>query len=604
MSKYLLLLVLLIAPFNNYAKDNPQAMIVFDASGSMWGQISGTPKIVIAKEVLSNVVAEWDENIHLGLIAYGHRKKGDCNDIETLIPVGPVDKEAIISTVKNINPKGKTPISRAIKMAAEELRYTEEKATVILISDGKETCDADPCLTAKSLEESGIDFVAHVVGFDVDKQTDAQLRCIADSTGGKYFSANNATSLNDAMAEIVKKVQKKEEPPVVKLKQPEYSLVITAMEVEEGALVDASYSIFTDSGDEDVRGDHVINCSSTKDKACEESIPAGKYIIESHYNKFNLKTPIEIKVGETTTINIIMGGTGKVEITASEVEGGSKLKANYAIFTDSGDEDVRGDHVINCSSTKDKVCNEKIPVGKYIIESRYNKFNLKTPFEIKVGETTTVHIIMGGTGKVEITASEVEGGPKLKANYSIFTDSGDEEMRGDHVTNCSSTKDKACKESIPVGKYIIESHYNKFNLKTPFEIKLGETTEVNLIMGETGKVEITASEVDGGPKLKANYSIFTNSGDEDVRGDHVTNCSSRKDKACKVRIPLGRYVIESHYDGKNHKTPFELKSGVTSKININFETIQPPAKSDAETDDSGDAALLNELEMFTDKQGE
>ena len=87
MSKYLLLLVLLIAPFNNYAKDNPQAMIVFDASGSMWGQISGTPKIVIAKEVLSNVVAEWDENIHLGLIAYGHRKKGDCNDIETLIPV-------------------------------------------------------------------------------------------------------------------------------------------------------------------------------------------------------------------------------------------------------------------------------------------------------------------------------------------------------------------------------------------------------------------------------------------------------------------------------------------------------------------------------------
>ena len=72
---FLGLLVSLISLTSSYAEGNPQAMVVFDASGSMWGQIDGTAKIDIAKEALSNVVSQWDENTHLGLIAYGHRKK-------------------------------------------------------------------------------------------------------------------------------------------------------------------------------------------------------------------------------------------------------------------------------------------------------------------------------------------------------------------------------------------------------------------------------------------------------------------------------------------------------------------------------------------------
>jgi len=149
------LLLLIFVSLTSQAEDNPQAMIVFDASGSMWGQINGKAKITIAKKALNKVVSNWDENVHLGLIAYGHRKKGDCNDIQVLTPIGQVNRKGMIAKVKAIKPKGKTPISRAIKKAAEALKYTEEKATVILISDGKETCDADPCGTAKSLESEG-----------------------------------------------------------------------------------------------------------------------------------------------------------------------------------------------------------------------------------------------------------------------------------------------------------------------------------------------------------------------------------------------------------------------------------------------------------------
>jgi len=194
---------LLCAPVFVYAED--KAIIVFDASGSMWGQLEGKTKIEIAKDTLSDVVSNWDESKQLGLIAYGHRKKGDCSDIETLIPVSNVDKAGIISQVKKINPKGKTPISASIRMAADELKFTEDEATVILISDGLESCKADPCATAAELEKLGVNFTAHVVGFGVDEKTSKQLKCIAENTGGKYLNASNAKQLNEALQEVVEK---------------------------------------------------------------------------------------------------------------------------------------------------------------------------------------------------------------------------------------------------------------------------------------------------------------------------------------------------------------------------------------------------------------
>lgn len=49
-----------------------------------------------------------------------------------------------------------------------------------MVSDGKETCDADPCAAAKELEANGIDFTVHVVGFDLTDEETAQLQCVAD----------------------------------------------------------------------------------------------------------------------------------------------------------------------------------------------------------------------------------------------------------------------------------------------------------------------------------------------------------------------------------------------------------------------------------------
>lgn len=192
--------------------DITNVMIILDGSGSMWGQIEGKSKIQIAREVLRDLLPQFGRNIQLGLTAYGHRRKGDCEDIEVLIPIGPQNTDTITKKINIINPKGKTPLSEATRRAAKALNYTEERVIVLLISDGVETCNLDPCEVSAELAMSGMDFITHVISFDVKKEDQIGLKCLAENTGGLFLNAANAIELRSALSKTVEKVKEAPEP--------------------------------------------------------------------------------------------------------------------------------------------------------------------------------------------------------------------------------------------------------------------------------------------------------------------------------------------------------------------------------------------------------
>jgi Ca-activated chloride channel family protein len=199
-----------VAKGSSSAKDSGASsnlIFILDASGSMWGQIEGTPKIAIAKEVLTGLIQDLPGDVHVGLVAYGHRRKGDCNDVEELVPLSPVDKKNLIAKIQAINPKGKTPITRSVQMTADKIKVLEDETTIILVSDGKETCEGDPCALVKELKKLGIKFVMHVIGFDVTEEERAQLECMAKAGGGEYFTAKTAGQFKMAAEKVVEKAQ-------------------------------------------------------------------------------------------------------------------------------------------------------------------------------------------------------------------------------------------------------------------------------------------------------------------------------------------------------------------------------------------------------------
>lgn len=213
------ILLLCLLPGLTLAQDRANTILVLDASGSMWGQIEGESKIEIARRVVTDLLQTIPQDQNLGLTVYGHRTRGDCTDIESLVSPGPNTRDAIAAAVAGITPLGKTPMTDAVIAAAEELRYTEDRATVILVSDGVETCNPDPCAAAVALEQAGIDFTVHVIGFDItDAEAMRQMQCIADETGGLLRSASNAdeflAALTEIMVEPVPVPEPEPEPPV------------------------------------------------------------------------------------------------------------------------------------------------------------------------------------------------------------------------------------------------------------------------------------------------------------------------------------------------------------------------------------------------------
>ena len=185
------------------SKSPNRLLLILDASGSMWGQIGGENKIVIARRVMKNLVNKLGAETNLGLVAYGHRREKDCEDIEIITPLAALNKTALAQQIDGLNPKGMTPITGAIRKAFEAVPVGAGATTIVLFSDGLETCGGDPCQIVSKAKATGSNFVMHVIGFDVGKENVAQLECAAQAGGGLYLSAENADELAAAFERAV-----------------------------------------------------------------------------------------------------------------------------------------------------------------------------------------------------------------------------------------------------------------------------------------------------------------------------------------------------------------------------------------------------------------
>jgi Ca-activated chloride channel family protein len=175
---------------------------IYDASGSMWGQLEGSTKMEIARDVLSKTVQKLPDEQKLGLVAYGHRKKGDCEDVEFLVDVAAGNKSTITGALKGIKPLGKTPLAFSALQVIDKLRKSKEKATIILITDGVESCGGNLCEVIKAARKEGIPFKLHIVGFGLkDDETDA-LKCAAKAGDGSYFDAQDSEGLSDVLDQV------------------------------------------------------------------------------------------------------------------------------------------------------------------------------------------------------------------------------------------------------------------------------------------------------------------------------------------------------------------------------------------------------------------
>jgi Ca-activated chloride channel family protein len=185
------------------------AMLVFDASGSMTAadQIGGTGlrRIDRVREALAKVVPEVAPARRLGLITYGPGSPTQCENVRLNFP--PIENAAgrMLDEVGRLKPSGRTPLTRAVRLAAEVLSYREQPATIVLLTDGEETCQGAPCRLADVLKANGAHVVVHVITYRIKdalgSDGEFQSRCLAEQTGGLFVETETSDQLIAALRE-------------------------------------------------------------------------------------------------------------------------------------------------------------------------------------------------------------------------------------------------------------------------------------------------------------------------------------------------------------------------------------------------------------------
>ena len=193
----------------------PKIALVLDASGSMSASdVGGGDRMDAAKEAANGMLEDLDDDVELGLIAYGSEISDDdpdnyqrgCQDIKVLRSVGPLDREATTQEINDLEATGYTPIGNSLKKAAEELG-DEGPRSIVLVSDGIDTCaPPEVCDVAEDLGADGVNLAVHTVGFKVNDDAQSELECIAEATGGTYSSADNSDELGSTLSALAQRV--------------------------------------------------------------------------------------------------------------------------------------------------------------------------------------------------------------------------------------------------------------------------------------------------------------------------------------------------------------------------------------------------------------
>jgi len=188
------------------AEEEPTSRIlfIFDASNSMAGQWGGARKIDMAREVLFDMVDSLEQlnNVEMALRVYGHQSPvppQDCSDTKLEVPFGPSNAFMIRQKLKYINPKGTTPIAHSLELAPGDFPPCSFcRNIIILITDGIEACDGDPCRVSQSLQKQGIILRPFVIGIGNDPGFKETFNCI-----GEYYDAPSKEQFREVLEEVV-----------------------------------------------------------------------------------------------------------------------------------------------------------------------------------------------------------------------------------------------------------------------------------------------------------------------------------------------------------------------------------------------------------------
>lgn len=199
----LFLMIMVFGTLVSAQNETKRILLLLDGSGSMMDEWKGNTKWELAKNLISQTIdsiQRADPNVEFGLRVFGHqspRALKDCKDSRLEVPIARGNAGKIISRMEQITPQGHTPIAYSLFLAAGDFSSNGINS-IILITDGIENCEGDPCASANALSDKRISLKPFIIGIGLDEADKGMFDCV-----GTYYDAIDSVQFKNAMDVVV-----------------------------------------------------------------------------------------------------------------------------------------------------------------------------------------------------------------------------------------------------------------------------------------------------------------------------------------------------------------------------------------------------------------
>ncbi|HEU0018391.1 MAG TPA: hypothetical protein VFQ31_08575 [Methyloceanibacter sp.] len=574
------------------------AIIVLDGSRGMWTRIGGQSKVAIVRSSLGEAFKTYEDRVAFGLVAFGHRQGKTCAEAELMAKPGELSSKTPGKLLfgAGFKPKLGRPIAAALVEAAKQT--PPSGLDVVLITDGLDSCKANVCATVKSLKQAAPGLRIHVIGFDPKaKQTVKALACVAQSTGGQFLTAANASELKQDLTSVLESVAKPAPQPapvaqslsapvaapVAPPTNPPAAAPAPAAPVTAAAPAGAMPQPPLPTPPPQVAQSpsppaQTAPMETAQAKSAQpKSVAAGAPPPAQPAQIVGPPAPTETKMSKLAAIppkesaapvrapgepGAVSSSPVPVTFKALLTEAGPQLKTGliWRVFTPRAGPDGARKLV---STHRDAMPTAALPPGEYLVNAAYGLSNLTRKIKVESGRSLEETFVLNAGG-LKLAAVLVSGARLSQSSVRFDILSDDEDQFGNRRKIMENAK-PGLVIRLNAGAYHIVSLYGDANatVRADVTVEPGKITEATIKHAAAAMTFKLVQSPGGEALADTQWSILTTTGDvvKENAGALPTHI-----------LAVGDYAVVARHNGESYTSKFNVVAGQAKQIEVVMES--------------------------------
>jgi Ca-activated chloride channel family protein len=571
MGVFLFGVLALLAMENAKAADPPALMLIVDGSGSMWGALDATrqSKSALVREALRSALGKVNPQTRVGLAAFGHRRSGDCNDVEIIRQPEPLDADRIMAPLAQVNPRGRGPLTLALREAAKALPQASGPRRLLLIHDDADNCQADVCEAAAYLRSTGI--VAHVVGIGTKAEDVPKMACLPQITGGRYFNAQTAEQVaslvEEAMIAAAQDGDAKGSPS-----QPRTTSLVAPQPVPASgppalylrALLAANTAppntpLHWIVSPEGQPGLPLYNAWAVSPVV---PVTAGRYSVEVGDGLVAARQTIA--AGDRPVAVTLLLGAGRVHVRVKAQRTGAPLRNAVVTISGAGkqgDGKKEAAAGLPVAAYKGDEASALLPVGRFVVRAELGLVRAEKAIAISAGQELAVEFSLNAA-ILQLTTAGRDGVRPLEDPIFILLEDDPDAPSGRR--EIARSAGRPAEFVVPPGTYYAIARQGSIEARERLAIGPGDLVKQTL-SAPAGRLRLSAKTSDGVVAAdNVSYTI--------QRVDESTlEPISTSDPSPALFLPPGRYRIEGRYGLMNVASTRVIEISAGQEQEVTFE---------------------------------